>query len=122
MFHNIHDIINHKKHYCKLRFACKCASSSAASKSGPAAVNGTPASPLRQPPLGGPAGTDKCDIALLCNTCNQAFSNPWDLMVHAQTTHAMAIFEQEEEEDVDQGETSCSVGMATVTAPSLPVS
>ena len=24
----------------------------------------------------------------------QAFTNPWDLMVHAQTAHSMAIFEQ----------------------------
>ena len=24
MFRNIIDIINHKRHYCKLRFACKC--------------------------------------------------------------------------------------------------
>ena len=24
MFRNIVDIINHKRHYCKLRFACKC--------------------------------------------------------------------------------------------------
>ena len=26
MFRNIIDIINHKRHYCKLRFACKCLS------------------------------------------------------------------------------------------------
>ena len=25
MFHNLSDIIDHKKHYCKLRFTCKCA-------------------------------------------------------------------------------------------------
>ena len=29
MFRNIVDIINHKRHYCKLRFACKCSSSTA---------------------------------------------------------------------------------------------
>ena len=29
MFRNIVDIINHKRHYCKLRFACKCSSSPA---------------------------------------------------------------------------------------------
>ena len=30
MFRSIIDIINHKRHYCKLRFACKCLSSHAA--------------------------------------------------------------------------------------------
>ena len=30
MFRNIIDIINHKRHYCKLRFACKCLSTPAA--------------------------------------------------------------------------------------------
>ena len=122
MFHNIHDMINHKKHYCKLRFTCKCSSKS---------VNGTDVEAAQLLKTSGPpqasaapaaAGADKCDISLLCNTCNQAFTNPWDLMVHAQTTHSMMIFEQGEEEDQEE-DTHIQqpiVGASQPTVPQIP--
>ena len=44
---------------------------------------------------GSPEFDQKCDISLLCNTCNEAFNHPWDLMVHAQTIHSMHIYEKD---------------------------
>jgi len=106
MFRNIVDIINHKRHYCKLRFACKCLSSHSAlsllkegkfpneSEEFDKAVINTDQDGIND--MGG-----KCDISLLCNTCSEAFRTPWDLMVHAQATHSMHIYEYKNDENED---------------------
>jgi len=43
---------------------------------------------------------------LLCVVCKDSFSNPWDLMVHAQAAHMVNIYEigeSDEEEDDANG-------------------
>ena len=49
-----------------------------------------------------PNSGSKCDISLLCNTCNKAFSTPWELILHAQTEHSMRIFEMEAPEENEE--------------------
>ena len=44
----------------------------------------------------------KVDISLLCNACSAAFETPWDLMVHAQSAHAMHIYEYTNDDDDDE--------------------
>ena len=33
---------------------------------------------------------------LLCSSCQEQFSNPWDLVLHVQESHGMQIFEEGE--------------------------
>ena len=40
MFHSLSEIIDHKKHYCKLRFTCKCAPKNHSSSSNIGATSG----------------------------------------------------------------------------------
>jgi len=106
MFRSIVDIINHKRHYCKLRFACKCLSSPASLsilKEGKFSndteeIDKVIATPEQD---GNDSNGGKCDISLLCNTCSEAFKTPWDLMVHAQAAHSMHIYEYKDDEEED---------------------
>jgi len=111
MFRNIVDIINHKRHYCKLRFACKCSSSPASLallKEGKL-INETEdndkGSTTFDPDGIGNKGSNSInDISLLCNTCSEAFKTPWDLMVHAQSAHSMHIFEYKNDDNNEDDE------------------
>lgn len=107
MFRNIVDIINHKRHYCKLRFACKCLPSPNAlsilkdSRLSNDIEEVDKATPNHDHDGIGNIG-GKCDISLLCNTCAEAFKTPWDLMVHAQAAHSMHIYEYKDDENDDE--------------------
>ncbi|XP_066149274.1 heterogeneous nuclear ribonucleoprotein C-like 1 isoform X2 [Euwallacea fornicatus] len=70
MFSDLHDLLEHKKTYCKLRFTCKCEISKT------------------RTPL-----DEHSSAALLCVQCKDAFQNAWDLMVHAQAAHMVNIYE-----------------------------
>jgi len=80
MFHNLSDIIDHKKHYCKLRFTCKCAPK----------ISGSESNDGRDSGLGS-------EVALLCSSCNETFLHPWDLLEHVQKTHSLYIYEEMED-------------------------
>ncbi|KAG5891009.1 hypothetical protein JTB14_022588 [Gonioctena quinquepunctata] len=69
MFSELHDLLEHKKTYCKLRFTCKCDSNKSKSPD------------------------DHSSASLLCVQCKDSFQNAWDLMVHAQAAHMMNIYE-----------------------------
>lgn len=71
MFTDLHELLDHKKAYCKLRFTCKCDNL------------GKNKSPI----------DDNSAAALLCVQCKDAFQNAWDLMVHAQAAHMLNIYE-----------------------------
>ncbi|XP_017779294.1 PREDICTED: uncharacterized protein LOC108564707 isoform X2 [Nicrophorus vespilloides] len=71
MFTDLHELLDHKKTYCKLRFTCKCDTFSKAK------------SPI----------DDNSTASLLCVQCKDAFQNAWDLMVHAQAAHMLNIYE-----------------------------
>lgn len=71
MFTDLHELLDHKKAYCKLRFTCKCDSFNK-SKS---------------------TADENSSASLLCVQCKDAFQNAWDLMVHAQAAHMLNIYE-----------------------------
>ncbi|XP_073838099.1 uncharacterized protein [Musca autumnalis] len=68
-FNELAELLDHKRSYCKLRFTCKCQDLTM---------------PTRNPVIG---------AKLLCAVCKDAFTNPWDLMVHAQAAHMVNIYE-----------------------------
>ncbi|TMW52549.1 hypothetical protein DOY81_002374 [Sarcophaga bullata] len=68
-FNELAELLDHKRSYCKLRFTCKCQDITL---------------PIKNPPIG---------AKLLCAVCKDGFSNPWDLMVHAQAAHMVNIYE-----------------------------
>uniref|UniRef100_A0A182J6N2 Uncharacterized protein n=1 Tax=Anopheles atroparvus TaxID=41427 RepID=A0A182J6N2_ANOAO len=70
LFTDLTELLDHKRSYCKLRFTCKCLSTSPVQKVYPAP-----------------------HAKLLCVACKDSFSNPWDLMVHAQAAHMVNIYE-----------------------------
>ncbi|KAK9885970.1 hypothetical protein WA026_013847 [Henosepilachna vigintioctopunctata] len=70
MFTDLHDLLEHKKTYCKLRFTCKCDINKSKSPT-----------------------DDHSSASLLCVQCKDAFQNAWDLMVHAQAAHMLNIYE-----------------------------
>ena len=62
VFNSIHSMVSHKRHYCKLRFTCKCEADTC-------------------------SRLDNCSSApevLACSSCGQEFEDPWDLMEHVQ--------------------------------------
>ncbi|XP_063235738.1 uncharacterized protein LOC134538386 isoform X2 [Bacillus rossius redtenbacheri] len=73
MFTELQELLDHKKTYCKLRFACKCHT-----------LNGVKTKS---------AGDDLTSAMLLCVACKDCFRSPWDLMVHVQAAHMMNIYE-----------------------------
>ncbi|KAL3275157.1 hypothetical protein HHI36_019926 [Cryptolaemus montrouzieri] len=70
MFTDLHDLLEHKKTYCKLRFTCKCDVNKSKSPT-----------------------DDHSSAYLLCVQCKDSFQNAWDLMVHAQAAHMLNIYE-----------------------------
>ncbi|XP_059614542.1 uncharacterized protein LOC132260448 isoform X2 [Phlebotomus argentipes] len=70
-FSELKDILNHKKTYCQLRMTCKCQEFS--------------------------ISTNAHLTKLICIVCKETFTNPWDLMVHAQSSHSINIYELDEE-------------------------
>ena len=62
-FDSISSLISHKKHYCKLRFTCKCEDDRHV--------------------------LDNCHVpeVVTCSTCSQEFDDPWDLMEHVQVKY-----------------------------------
>lgn len=70
MFSELHDLLEHKKTYCKLRFTCKCETRKSKSSL-----------------------DEQSTASLLCVQCKDAFQNAWDLMVHAQAAHMVNIYE-----------------------------
>ena len=60
-FDSITSLITHKRHYCKLRFTCKCEADTE-------------------------DRLDNCRVpdVVTCSTCGQDFDDPWDLMEHVQ--------------------------------------
>ncbi|XP_075163588.1 uncharacterized protein LOC142236207 [Haematobia irritans] len=69
-FNELAELLDHKRSYCKLRFTCKC--------------QDITTMPTKNPAIG---------AKLLCAVCKDAFTNPWDLMVHAQAAHMVNIYE-----------------------------
>ena len=43
---------------------------------------------------------------LLCMVCKDSFSNPWDLLVHAQAAHMVNIYEIGESDEEDEASTN----------------
>nr|CAI5859529.1 unnamed protein product [Callosobruchus analis] len=70
LFSELHDLLEHKKTYCKLRFTCKCDTNKSKSHL-----------------------DDQTTASLLCVQCKDGFQNAWDLMVHAQAAHMLNIYE-----------------------------
>ncbi|XP_047115272.1 heterogeneous nuclear ribonucleoprotein C-like [Schistocerca piceifrons] len=68
MFTDLHELLDHKKTYCKLRFTCKCRPQT--NKDSESSV-----------------------ASLLCAQCKESFANAWELMVHAQGSHAFSIYQ-----------------------------
>ncbi|XP_058835005.1 uncharacterized protein LOC131692145 isoform X2 [Topomyia yanbarensis] len=79
MFTDLTELLDHKKAYCKLRFTCKCFS--------PIVTKNKNVPPSAK---------------LLCVACKDSFSNPWDLMVHAQAAHMVNIYELGDSSDEDK--------------------
>lgn len=90
MFTDLTELLDHKKSYCKLRFTCKCVS--------PLTVNKTKTNPP--------------SAKLLCVACKDSFSNPWDLMVHAQAAHMVNIYELGDSSDEDKASSMSSDSLA----------
>jgi len=67
-FDSISSLLTHKRHYCKLRFTCKCEDDQ-----------------LEQ--------LDDIPGVLQCSSCGQDFSDPWDLMEHVQDVHTLNIYQ-----------------------------
>lgn len=90
MFTDLTELLDHKKSYCKLRFTCKCVS--------PLTVNKNKSNPP--------------SAKLLCVACKDSFSNPWDLMVHAQAAHMVNIYELGDSSDEDKASSMSSDSLA----------
>ncbi|KXJ78095.1 hypothetical protein RP20_CCG005611, partial [Aedes albopictus] len=90
LFTDLTELLDHKKSYCKLRFTCKCVS--------PLTVNKTKTNPP--------------SAKLLCVACKDSFSNPWDLMVHAQAAHMVNIYELGDSSDEDKASSMSSDSLA----------
>lgn len=73
LFSELDELLQHKKTYCKLRFACKCNRLSGITDRN---CNGI---------------EDK--ISLLCHECKDSFESAWDLIVHVQAAHMMNVYE-----------------------------
>ncbi|GAB0100360.1 uncharacterized protein DMENIID0001_163910 [Sergentomyia squamirostris] len=74
-FTELKDILDHKKTYCQLRMTCKCQEFS--------------------------ISTNAHLTKLICIVCKETFTNPWDLMVHAQSSHSINIYELDVEGSQD---------------------
>jgi len=68
IFDSLHSLVSHKRHYCKLRFTCKCESDNEITD-------------------------NQVPETLQCSNCSQEFHDPWDLMEHCQDVHTLNIYE-----------------------------
>ena len=108
-------MLDHKKHYCKMRFTCKCedievncgehdCGSSKDSSLPP--LNGT--NQKYQEVVYSSSIISECDkivsrgkkVSLRCNKCKKNFTGAWDLMFHVQNVHGVNIYNLEEKEKV----------------------
>lgn len=106
MFSELSDLLDHKRSYCKLRFTCKCQDQL------PTIINSKKPSRI----CFGPFTNDFRLLVyaenlypsskLLCVVCKDSFSNPWDLMVHAQAGHMLNIYEIGESDEEDDSSTN----------------
>lgn len=71
IFDSLHSLVSHKRHYCKLRFTCKCEEEEKTTRE---LENSAPG-------------------VLQCSSCRQDFDDPWDLMEHVQDVHTLNIYE-----------------------------
>lgn len=99
MYTDLHDLLEHKKTYCKLRFTCKCDSNKSSKFLFPLLFTFLFSLPFIQTnwflfieQTESPTD-DHSSAALLCVQCKDAFQNAWDLMVHAQAAHMLNIYE-----------------------------
>lgn len=84
LFFRLADIVDHKRHYCKLRLECKCNNST------PNHNNSNNLVEQNQP------RQNDCQDrgqTLICSTCNNIFTDHWRLMFHAQMVHSLPIYE-----------------------------
>jgi hypothetical protein len=107
MFSELSDLLDHKRSYCKLRFTCKC------QEQLPTIINSktsrdsaTTLQPLNVRSSLSFAENLYPSSKLLCVVCKDSFSNPWDLMVHAQAAHMVNIYEIGESDEEDDSNTS----------------
>lgn len=56
--------------------------------------------------------TNPPSAKLLCVACKDSFSNPWDLMVHAQAAHMVNIYELGDSSDEDKASSMSSDSLA----------
>ncbi|XP_050428533.1 putative uncharacterized protein DDB_G0267716 isoform X2 [Adelges cooleyi] len=84
MFTELQGMLDHKKEYCKLRFACKCINSTRSN------VNNNNNNNNNNK---WPANLNEGFVSLVCVQCKESFDNAWDLMVHAQATHMMNVYQ-----------------------------
>ena len=70
IFDSLPSLVSHKRHYCKLRFTCKCEDEE---KESTEMENSVPS-------------------ILQCSSCNQDFEDPWDLMEHVQVSSYHPFF------------------------------
>ncbi|XP_050537413.1 uncharacterized protein LOC126903319 isoform X2 [Daktulosphaira vitifoliae] len=79
MFTELQGLLDHKKEYCKLRFTCKC--------------NNFFKSNVNNNNYKWPGNLNEGFVSLVCVQCKESFDSAWDLMVHAQTTHMMNVYQ-----------------------------
>ncbi|XP_037085939.1 uncharacterized protein LOC119106400 isoform X2 [Pollicipes pollicipes] len=95
MYRSLADLLQHKRDYCKLRFACKCTHET------------------QQLPR-----SDEVGSMLLCGLCTESFMTAWMLIEHFQSTHSVDIYKLDSgEEENDKGPSrgsSCSGELARV--------
>lgn len=86
VFQSLQAMVAHKRHYCKLRFTCKCENSRDNCR-----VRNDSSDQLEcsdehqeQPPA---------PDWLHCSSCQAGFPDPWDLMEHVQEAHTLNIYQ-----------------------------
>ncbi|EDO63833.1 AGAP006212-PA [Anopheles gambiae str. PEST] len=101
LFTDLTELLDHKRSYCKLRFTCKCLSTSPVQKTYP-----------------------NPQAKLVCVACKDSFSNPWDLMVHAQAAHMVNIYELGESPSSGEDGKALAVGgdRTANSTPTMPCS
>jgi len=90
LFEDLVDMLDHKKHHCKMRFTCKCEERDEACGEIDCGLSKSSSSlPL--------AERDKIvskgkKVNLRCSICKKTFAGAWDLMVHVQNIHDINIY------------------------------
>ena len=85
VFTSIHTMVSHKRHYCKLRFTCKCESEVKSLKNfNPSFDNNGDCLQVCPDQAAPPP-------YLQCSNCSLGFPDPWDLMEHVQVNISINI-------------------------------